>query len=206
MKSKKNNCGNVTRSQAAERLTRELGINVTPRQVQLWQSKGYPIHNAEALRQRLLNQERVPKGLRGRIANVDTSTGTQPDGPGSLLTPEELDGKLAHLQDLLLAAKDYEEARTLRTKISGIRELFRVQADRGLYILKETVHGEALRLGIENRQRWESLENLLPAMLDGLTALQMQSKLRDFVRLQIREIYESATIGGDRVELSTSTS
>jgi len=177
-----------TLAQSAARLTMELGIPVTSRQVQLWRSKAYPLHEAAALRIRLLNQERVPKGLREAAKGAAASPVAPNDIPPDSLSPEALDARLRELESKLLATTDYEAARTIRTQIAALRDIFRIQIDRKVYVLSAEVRTAAHCAGIASRAKWEKIAGDLPPILEGLTALQMERKLREYARTRCVEM------------------
>lgn len=170
----------------ARRLTAELGFAVTSDKVRWWRTKGYPIHDTEELRQRLLSQERVPKGLRR-----ETSLTAPPDQPlpgADDLSPEALDARLRELQAKLLGTTDYEAARTIRTQIAALRDIFRIQTDRGIYVLASDMRAAGMVAGNASRSAWEKIAADLPPLLEGLTAMQMQVKLRDYARARCVEM------------------
>jgi hypothetical protein len=178
---------NETLAQAAARLTQELGGPITPRQVQLWRGKQYPVDDASALRACLLNQERVPKWLR-EASKKAAPTSAAKDIPTDSLSPEALDARLRELEGKLLATTGYEAARTIRTQIAALRDVFRIQADRKVYVLSADVRVAAHAAGNLSRAKWEKLAADLPPLLEGLTAIQMEAKLREYARARCVEM------------------
>jgi hypothetical protein len=176
-----------TLAQAAARLTQELGGPVTPRQVQLWRGKQYPVDDASALRVRLSNQERVPKWLR-EASTPQAKPSIQPLPPGDDLSPEALDARLRVLQASLLATTDYESARTIRTQIAALRDVFRIQKERGIYVLMAEVHAAARHAGNASKQKWEKLEDDLPPLLEGKEAAQMKTIIRKLARARCEDM------------------
>jgi DNA-binding transcriptional MerR regulator len=161
-------------------LSTKLGFPVSRKMVRTWKTKGYPLDDVAALTAKLRNQERSPLP---KPADPNVSGDS-----GDALTPDEIDDKIRTLQQLLLDAKDYEVARTIKTQLSGMREIIKVQQERG--VLMPTADAEAAgRLaGQASRQAWEKIEDELPPMLEGLTAAQMKSKLRDYARARCLEL------------------
>lgn len=177
-----------TQAAAAIRLTKALGFEVTRKMVRVWTAKGYPLNDVDEIRRRLRNQERAPK------ATQPTTAAERPEREGETeakpLDPLEVERELAKLQARMLAAEDYETARTLRTQIAGIRDVLKELREQGKYILRDVSTSEAMQAGAASRAAWEKIEDELPPMLDGLTAAQMKVKLRDFARSRCIELAE----------------
>ena len=128
---------------AAVRLTEALKINICRATVRRLKAKGIPLHDLAAIRHSLAMQERQPP----KIAEPKPAT-NQSDQPSAPMTSAELDQRLASLEHDLLIAPDYETARCLRVKISGYRELVRVNKDRGHLIDRGQVEAEGHEAGL----------------------------------------------------------
>lgn len=163
-------------------LSSKLGFPVSRKMVRTWKAKGYPLDDVAALTAKLCNQERSPL--------PKPTTPAIPGDSGDALTPDEIDEKIRTLQQLLLDAKDYEVARTIKTQLSGMREIIKVQQERG--VLMPTADAEdMLRVaGHASRQAAEKMEDDLPPMLEGLSASQMKTKIRHYVIAMNRELSE----------------
>jgi hypothetical protein len=173
--------------QTADRLSRELGFPVTRDQVRGWVKRGFAIHDPAKLTHQLRMTERPPRGL---LAVAPQPPATPSADTSAPLTPEQLDQRLTELQAALLGARDYESARTVRTQISGVREMFRIQTDRSLYILRTAAASDAAQAATASVAAWENLEAELPPRLEGMTSPAMAKELREFSRLKCRELAE----------------
>ncbi len=174
-----------TQNAAAARLTMELGFPVTRKMVRVWQSKDYDLHDLVALKSVLRNQERssLPADLPtlDDVPDVDLPN----DKP---LTPEAITKEIQKLERQLLTAPDYETARKIKTQISGMNEMLKVQKELGVLIPAADAIKAGAVAATASRQAWEGIEDELPPMLEGLTAAQMKAKLRDFARSKCKEL------------------
>jgi hypothetical protein len=176
-----------TQAAAAVRLGKALGIGVTRQMVRKWKAKGYPLDDPEELGRCLWNQERRPKGLK-RPKDLESVPAVRPDVEG--LDQEQVEKELRELYEKLRDAEDYEEARTRRTQIAGVKDVLKELREQGRYILREEAAKSAAVAAMASKGKWEQIEDELPPMLEGLTALQMKEKLRPFARRVIMELAE----------------
>lgn len=177
----------------AARLSDELGVPIDRETVRRLKAKGIDLHDLDAVKHAFAMMERSPLSKKKKdapdssgIADVDLPT----DGA---LTPDKIDARLNALQRELLHAIDYETARKVRTQIAGIKDLIKVETERGTLMATSDAQSAAMRAGAASRAAWEKLEADLPPMLEGLNALQMASKLRDYGRLKSKELSEHFT-------------
>lgn len=174
----------------AVRLTAAMGFDVSVGMVRGWKRKGYPLDDPDKLRARVRNQERHPAGLAAEQPKA------KPE-PSPELDAEDVEGQLAQLKTALLAATDYELARVLKVKIDGLKSVLAELRVQGQYMpLAECLEGAAMA-GAAVKAAWESIEDSLPPQLEGLTALQMKEKLRDFARSKCIELSQCFEITPD---------
>lgn len=95
---------------------------------------------------------------------------------------------------------DGTEQETLRTrrekKLDLECEKLRIQNQKllGMLIPFEEMTEGAAMVGVKIKAAWEELEDVLPPQLEGLTALAMKSKLRDYGRMKCLELMENFEI------------
>ena len=166
--------------QIADRLTDEMGWPVTKRMAQMWVKAGYNVNDHVELDRQLRNQERLPKGMPPRKSTSPDQP--PPPGDGEGLSEAGVESQLRQMYERLLSVSDYEEARTLRTQMQGIKDILKELREQGRYILKEDAGKSGAQAALSVRGELEKLEDSLPPILEGLTALQMKSKLRDYSR------------------------
>lgn len=175
---------------AAARLSSELGVEIDRESVRRLKVKGVDLRDLEAVQHTFRQMERSPLSKKSAPAPDSSSLGDVElpgDGP---LTPEKIDARLASLQRELLHAPDYETARKVRTQISGIKDLIAVERERGTLMLTSDAQKAGQAAGVASRAAWEKIAADLPPMLDGLTAMQMVTKLRDYARSACMELSE----------------
>jgi len=172
-----------TVTEACRRLSAALGIEVTRGMLRHWRTKRYDLQDIDALKHSLRNQVRNPLPKEPRPAAA-----SQPAPTDRMLTPEEIDDRIATLQDALLTATDLDAARTIKTQISGMREVIKVQQERGVLMPVADAEAAGRLAGQASRQAWEKIEDELPPMLEGKTAAQMKAALRDYARARCLEL------------------
>lgn len=183
--------------ETAKRLAGELGFAVSKRMVEEWKKKGFPLDDREELLRRIRNQERLPRGMRtkakptpdptsapapakGKKAKKETPPA--PPTPEENLNAEQVERDLRGLYDDLKKATDYDDTRRIQTQIKGVREVLKELREAGRYILREDANVHAARAALAVRAELEKLEDSLPPLLEGRTALQMKTRIRDYSR------------------------
>lgn len=179
-------------SAQAARLTDKLGFEVSRKMLKCWIAKGYDLGNIASLKRSIKNQERQPPAMKQAkklTAKKKKAEEAKPPEPPPL-NPDDVEGELAKLQKDLLVAEDYDEARTIKTKISGVREVLKELREQKNYIRITDAIEAASMAAVASKAAWESLEDELPPQLEGLSAAQMKVKLRAFAQLKSRELSE----------------
>lgn len=174
---------------AAARLSDELGVPIDRESVRRLQAKGIDLNDLAAVQHAFKQMERSPLSKK---SDAPDSEGLDDipfpnDGP---LSPEKINERLHELQRELLHATDYETARKVRTQIQGMKDLIKVEVERGTLMLTADAQSAGMAAGVASRGAWEKIAADLPPMLEGLTALQMVPKLRDYARGQCIELAE----------------
>lgn len=167
---------------AAVRLSEALGRAVTAQNVRRWREKGWDLNDIPKLEKLVANMERPPKRTTENPEEPDVAAEARKD----------LDERVRDLEGKLLLAANYETARTIRTQIAGMKDLVKVQVERGKYMLKTDAEAAGMQFAQHVKHGWEKIEDSLPPMLEGLSAAQMKEKLREFARMQLLELHEFA--------------
>lgn len=178
--------------ETAKSLTLDLGFKVEVGMVRTWIAKGYDLDNIENLKRSIKNQERQPPAMKQakKLAAKKKKAEEQKPPEPPPLSPDIVEEELAKLQKDLLVAEDYDEARTIKTKISGVREVLKELREQKNYIRITDAIEAASMAAVASKAAWESLEDELPPQLEGLSAAQMKVKLRAFAQLKARELSE----------------
>ena len=160
----------------AARLSVALNRVVTRDCIREWKEKGYPLDDIPALEKRLRNQERAPKKT---PAPADPD---QPPPPKDDDTPETLniESELQKLQRKLVNAADYEDARTLRVQIAGVRDVLKSLREQGHYVTKESQIREGMATGQTIKALVLKIPAELPQQLVGLDYPDAVQKCEDY--------------------------
>jgi len=134
--------------------------------------KGVDLDDKQAVIDSILNQRSRPEQW---INGVPLDGDEQPSSP-HLATNEERD-----LMEQVRTATSYDEARTLKTKIDGIHKLRQIEILEGDYIHKDEVVADMTRMGAAVAASHRQCQADLPAMLEGLTAAQAKTKIREYM-------------------------
>ena len=77
---------------------------------------------------------------------------------------------------------EIQAARLRKLRAEAESKEHALAVEKGLYILRSDAVKAGSRAGLASKHAWENIEDSLPPMLEGLTALQMKEKLRDYAR------------------------
>jgi len=130
----------------AENLTAATGLNIGISTVRRLKAKGVNLQDHEAVMHAFAMAERKPS--RTNAQPSPPKAPIRPADPARPMSSSELDERLAELERELLNAPDYETGRSVKIKISGFRELVRVQKERGFLIDRNIVEAEGYEAGL----------------------------------------------------------
>jgi hypothetical protein len=170
----------------AARLTAELGIVVTRKCIQEWTKKGYPLDDTAALKRKLRNQERQRKP-EAPAAEPDESLDDEQDeaAPTASL---DIDAELKTLQSKLILAGDYEEARTIRTQIAGVKDVLKALREQSYYVTQESQIRRGLAVGQAIKSLVLKIPAELPQMIIGLEYADAVAKCEDYAYSILTEL------------------
>ena len=170
----------------AARLSIEMGRAVTQKAVRVWQEKDYPVNDTEALERKLRNQERAPRKTDDRGADED-DTSQEEAGKTHL----DIEAELRNLQRKLIDADSYDDARTIKTQIAGVRDVLKSLREQEYYVTKES----QLRRGLFIGQTIKSLVLKIPAELPqatvGLEYAENQARCEDYAYSILTQLTEA---------------
>lgn len=146
---------------------------------------GVDFDNPESVNKHERNSQRFE--VDGSETKTKTETKTESD---QLVTAENLDIEVEKLRVQLLTAKEKRDAETIEIKIRSLGRIQAILVEQGKYILAADAEAEGMRFGLAAKHMWEEIEDSLPPMLEGLSALQMKTKLREFGAARILELHE----------------
>lgn len=134
---------------------------------------GVDVQNREEFADYIINTK--AKRPHAWINGVPWEQDEQPETP-HLATEAERD-----LMAQVRNATNYDEARTLKTKIDGIHKLRQIEILEGDYIHKDEVVNDMTRIGASVAAAHRQCQADLPAMLEGLTAAEGKKKIREYM-------------------------
>lgn len=159
-----------------------MGQDVTRGQVRWWKEKGYDLTDVAKLRKSLRNQERAPSKAK---LPVDPNR-----PPPDEIDPESIPAELKKLEGLLINAPDYEDARMIRAKITGLKDAFNLHVSMGNYITKESQERDGLKAGQVIKQQIAKIHAELPQQVVGLDYPEALRKCEDFAHGLLASISE----------------
>jgi hypothetical protein len=177
---------------AADRLTHSLGFPVHRSTVRRLKSRGIDLTNPAAVRHALANQERSSAPSTQTNRQTPPAASSAPETANQPLTSAELDQRLADLERDLLASPDYQTGRSVRIKISGYRELVRIQRERGQLIDRSLVEAEGYQIGNIIRTHLMQLPAKLVTQLLGLEYGEAVERAEGYVHALLTEIHQAA--------------
>jgi hypothetical protein len=174
---------------AAARLTKELGVPVGRSSIRWWKAKGYDLHDLDRLRHQLKMQERSP--LRAKPTTTTAAARSQPRAELPPLDPSaSLAESIDRIKELLLAADDYETARTYKAQLEGLKAAFSLFKDQGLYVTKASQEEAGIRAGQHIKRAVQRVASELPQTIVGLDYADTLAKCEDMVHEILVEISE----------------
>lgn len=189
-----------TIAQAAERLTLALGRNVTSDCVRQWRKKGLDLNDTDALMAKLRNQKRMPKKLKPPIDDQDPDDDDSNQDPQDFpdILADQIPDEIKKLESKLIAAKDYEEARTISTQLTGLKNAFRLHVEMGQYVTRESQEREGLHAGQVIKQMIMRIPSEIPQALVGLEYPDAVKKCDEFAHSMLLEMSELGKLLDDR--------
>lgn len=176
-------------AKAADRLREELQMGVTIKCVRVWRAKGWDLFDIPQLKRNLANQERKPKAIK-----TDDDDAEEPeDFPD--VRAEEIPKEIAKLESQLIAAPDYETARMISTKLTGLKNAFRLHVEMGQYVTRESQEREGLQAGMVIKQLILKIPAEMPQMLVGLEYPEAVKKCEDYAHGMLMEIGGEEKLG-----------
>jgi hypothetical protein len=112
--------------QISERLSEQLGFPVTRACVRYWRKRSFDLNDPEKLRGEIRNLQRVRPGSKRITAPADTPTVPPPR-------------TISELEMALISAPDFETARTISTKLAGLKNAFRLRFEMAEYCTRASV-------------------------------------------------------------------
>jgi hypothetical protein len=176
---------------AAARLTLALGVEVKRGQIRWWRRKGYDLRDIEKLKHSLRMQERNPlRPARG----ATTAAVPQPRADLPPLDPTcSLGEAIDRIQELLLAAPDYETARTYKVQLEGLKAAFAIHREQSFYVTRASQEAAGIRAGQVIKQLILKIPAELPQMLLGLDYPEALQRCEDYAHAILNAMSSAET-------------
>jgi len=171
----------------AVRLSEALGMKINRDHVKDWISRGWDLDDIEGLRHKLRQRRQQPK--------KETSNDDDENFAADItdISAEEIPAEISKLESALIAAPDFETARTISTKLAGLKNAFRLHCEMGQYITKESVERDALRVGHVFKQMILKIPAELPQMIIGLEYAEAVKRCEDYAYAILKEVSSEST-------------
>ena len=91
----------------------------------------------------------------------------------------EVEKTIEELITDLKKARDYEEARLVKTKISGMKDAYALEVAQGRHVPVSTVRDDLARIGAAVGAALTRFDNDFPPMLVGLPEVKIQKKVKE---------------------------
>jgi hypothetical protein len=153
--------------QIAERLSGELGFTVTRGCLRYWRQRGFDLSDSERLQKQLRNLQRVRPGAKRITAPADS-------------IPAPVARTIAELESQLISAPDFETARTISTKLAGLKNAHRLRAQMAEYVTRESVERDAQLVEKVFRRILETMARTLPGLVIGLEYADASKRCQDY--------------------------
>lgn len=188
---------NSERSIAAM-LTKELQREVTQKTVQHLKKKGVDISDPAAVEKAFRNQERSPQKISTTTQDPDDDDSNQDPQDFPDILADQIPDEIKKLEVKLINAADYEEARTVSTQLTGLKNAFRLHVEMGQYVTRESQEREGLHAGQVIKQMIMRIPSELPQALVGLEYPDAVKKCEEFAHSMLLEMSELGKLLDDR--------
>lgn len=187
---------------AAARLKEALKLNITRASIRRLIAKGVDLQDADAVRHAYSMQERKPSSI-GSATNPPQPKSQpkptdrppkKPESPKSTseYEPGNITSEITRIETELAACVDYETARTLRMKLTGLKDAFRLHKERGEFVTIESQLKSGAEMGQVVRALILKIPTDLPQMILGLDYADAVLKCEDYAFGMLTEIMASA--------------
>jgi hypothetical protein len=158
------------------------------------------LNDTNALMAKLRNQKRMPKKLKPPIDDQDRDDDDSNQDPQDFpdILADQIPNEIKKLENKLIAARDYEEARTISTQLTGLKNAFRLHVEMGQYVTRESQEREGLHAGQVIKQMIMRIPSEIPQALVGLEYPDAVKKCDEFAHSMLLEMSELGKLLDDR--------
>ena len=153
-----------------------------------WQRCGVDVFDDAQVKAKISKMRNLPPDLKPdylpRVAAIPQSSAEDP-------TQIDIEGIIEELK----AATDKHEAQTVKTKIDGLINAYKLREAAGLYVSRVKVEEDLIRIGAAVKGAILRMEADLPPMLEGMTPPQM----RNLIRQKTDEVLATLSDAGSKI-------
>lgn len=160
----------------------EIGVSIPT--LNSWKRCGVDVYDDDQVRKRIAKMRSLPPELKPEWLPQTVAPGTEP-----------IDGSIDGLVSDLHACTDKHQAQTIKTKIDGLINAYKLRAAAGEYISRADHREIMTRLAVTFKAAVTVMENELPPMLHGAEMPIMQRTIRekgDEILRSLEDIYKGA--------------
>lgn len=166
------------------RQQRAAQIGISLQSLSNWERLGCDIWNDDDVRRKIARLRNLPTSIKPEWLPQTAPADVEP-----------IDGSIDHLVSELHGCTDKHQAQTIKLKIDGLINAYKLRAAAGEYISRATHNEIMVRIGATFKAAITAMENELPPMLHGADMPHMQRTIRDKgdeVLRSLDEIYKQA--------------
>ena len=142
-------------------------IGIARSKLQKWKADGVDIFDDDAVRDKIASLQKLPPNLNDQFIPRISA----PD-----IDPAELD--IEAIIKSLGEADDKNTAQTIKLKIDGLFNAYKLREAAGKYVSRSTVEEALIRIGAAVKAAIMRMEADLPPMLDGMEPASMQTVIK----------------------------
>lgn len=165
------------------RLARAAEIGVSIPTLDSWSRCGVDVFDDDQVRKRISRMRSLPPELKPEWLPQTVPADVEP-----------MDGSIDGLVAELHACTDKHQAQTIKTKIDGLINAYKLRAAAGEYISRSDHHEVMVRTGATFKAAVTAMESELPPMLHGADMPSMQRTIRekaDEILRSLRDIHKA---------------
>jgi hypothetical protein len=184
-----------TDKQIMHRLSAELGWEVTRSMVRHWRKKKLDLADPV----KLTHQLRMLQKSRPGFTSTSRSTDKVPTTPAAdmrIFSPDEISDEIHKLENALINALDYEAARIISTKLSGLRAAAKLRAEMDLFVTRASVQKDMVLVEKTFRAVLEKMATELPQQIIGADYPSAAKRCQDYAHQILLEVSSAETYAG----------
>jgi hypothetical protein len=162
-------------NQSRQERCAQIGISVQC--LKNWERGGVNIWDDDEVRKKISRLRNIPPTMKPEWIPQTAPAGVEP-----------IDGSIDGLVAELHACTDKHQAQTIKTKIDGLINAYKLREAAGKYVAKSMVEESLIRIGATFKAALMRLEADLPPMMEGMDPPKMKQTIRDKIDEVLRTL------------------